>query len=322
VRKSRLSEEQIIGILKEAEAGWAVKDLCRDHGVSQETVYRWRRKYGGMEASDARRLKQLADENRRLKNARRDRAVGVREGRARADRARLAAALTLKPSGPANPGEAGLVSGTNGTRASLGRESEANPHRQTWQQRRTRSAARRRPGTRRLRFRFGCAPLPRPRESAGVSGRVAGCGRKVSATADWVAVGGVYCEPVSVNRFLDPQGKYREFGWIRGYRGHVADRKTPRLRPPSAGFPWAPEQGTTAQRSGSFPPGAGKPMRLLPGTVVISRDLDPTPRARLVQALAPRKGGWRWRTGRSRCGRFWRSCGGFTAGRASGPSSG
>ncbi len=67
MRMNRFTEEQIIGILKEAEAGRAVKDLCRDHGVSQETFYRWRRKFGVMEVSDARRLKQLEDENRRLK---------------------------------------------------------------------------------------------------------------------------------------------------------------------------------------------------------------------------------------------------------------
>jgi putative transposase len=67
VRRSRFSEEQIIAILKEAEAGRVVKDLCRDHGISQETFYRWRRKFAGMGISDAARVKRLEDENRRLK---------------------------------------------------------------------------------------------------------------------------------------------------------------------------------------------------------------------------------------------------------------
>ena len=67
MRKSRFSEEQIIGILKEHQAGVPVADLCRKHGISDATLYTWRSKYGGMEASDARKLKTLEDENRRLK---------------------------------------------------------------------------------------------------------------------------------------------------------------------------------------------------------------------------------------------------------------
>ena len=67
MRKSRFSEEQIIGILKEHQAGMPVADLCRKHGISDATLYTWRRKYGGMEVSDARKLKALEDENRRLK---------------------------------------------------------------------------------------------------------------------------------------------------------------------------------------------------------------------------------------------------------------
>ncbi len=67
MRRSRFSEEQIIGILKQAEAGRKVTDLCREHGISQETIYRWRRKYGGLDVSDAKRLRQLEDENRKLK---------------------------------------------------------------------------------------------------------------------------------------------------------------------------------------------------------------------------------------------------------------
>ena len=63
----RLSESQIVGILKEAEAGIAVPEVCRKHGIGQSTFYKWRSRYGGMEASDIRRIKELEDENRRLK---------------------------------------------------------------------------------------------------------------------------------------------------------------------------------------------------------------------------------------------------------------
>ena len=67
MRKGRFSEEQIIGVLKESEAGVPQADLCRKHGISEATFYNWRKKYGGLEVDDARRLRQLEDENRRLK---------------------------------------------------------------------------------------------------------------------------------------------------------------------------------------------------------------------------------------------------------------
>lgn len=65
--KKRFSEEQIIGVLKEAEAGVPVKELCRKHNISDATFYTWRKKFGGLDVSDARRLKSLEDENARLK---------------------------------------------------------------------------------------------------------------------------------------------------------------------------------------------------------------------------------------------------------------
>jgi putative transposase len=67
MKRSRFSEEQIIGILKEHQAGMSAADLCRRHGISDATFYKWRSKYGGMEVSDARKLKALEEENRKLK---------------------------------------------------------------------------------------------------------------------------------------------------------------------------------------------------------------------------------------------------------------
>ena len=67
MRRSRLTEEQIIGILKEHEAGVAVSDLCRKHGVSDASIYKWKAKFGGMDVSEAKRLRALEDENAKLK---------------------------------------------------------------------------------------------------------------------------------------------------------------------------------------------------------------------------------------------------------------
>ncbi|BAQ70185.1 transposase [Rhodovulum sulfidophilum] len=68
MKRSRFSAEQIIGILKEQQAGLGAKELCRKHGVRDATFYKWRSRYGGMEVSDARRLKALEAENAKLRN--------------------------------------------------------------------------------------------------------------------------------------------------------------------------------------------------------------------------------------------------------------
>jgi putative transposase len=68
MKRTRYSEEQIIRILKEAEAGAKTSDLCRQHGISDATFYSWKAKYGGLTVSEARRLKILEDENRKLKH--------------------------------------------------------------------------------------------------------------------------------------------------------------------------------------------------------------------------------------------------------------
>ena len=67
MRKTRFKETQIVTILKEVEGGRMVKDVCREYGISDATYYNWKSKYGGMEASDIKRLKELEDENRKLK---------------------------------------------------------------------------------------------------------------------------------------------------------------------------------------------------------------------------------------------------------------
>lgn len=77
MKKSRFSEEQIIGVLKEANAGMKVADLCRKHGISDATFYNWRSRYGGMDVSEARRLRQLEEENQRLKRLVADQALDI-----------------------------------------------------------------------------------------------------------------------------------------------------------------------------------------------------------------------------------------------------
>jgi putative transposase len=77
VKKSRFTEQQIVGILKESESGAKTADLCRNHGVSPATFYKWKSKFGGMEVSDVAKMRGLEDENRRLKRLLADSALEI-----------------------------------------------------------------------------------------------------------------------------------------------------------------------------------------------------------------------------------------------------
>jgi putative transposase len=78
LRKSRFNEEQIIAILKESESGVETGELCRRHGITRGSFYRWKAKYGGMEVSEAKRLRQLEEENGQLKHIVAEQAVDIR----------------------------------------------------------------------------------------------------------------------------------------------------------------------------------------------------------------------------------------------------
>jgi putative transposase len=77
MRQSRFTAEQVLAVLAEGEAGAKVDELCRRHGISRQTFYQWRRKYGGLGLPEAKRLKQLEEENRRLKRVVADQALNL-----------------------------------------------------------------------------------------------------------------------------------------------------------------------------------------------------------------------------------------------------
>jgi putative transposase len=77
MRKSRFTEAQIIGVLHEHEAGAKIAELCRRHGITETTFHRWKRKYGGLQLSEAKRLKALEEENRQLKRLVADQALNL-----------------------------------------------------------------------------------------------------------------------------------------------------------------------------------------------------------------------------------------------------